>query len=270
MSQFEPFQNIAAVCAIAKRAGMHIMDYYNSAEPSISEQKANNTPVTPADRHAHATIASGLAALTPNIPLLSEEAIIPAYATRQSWPMYWLVDPLDGTREFLKRSGDFSVNIALIAGHVPILGVVYMPVYDICYFAMQGTGAFVQYQSEPSRCINTRPVVEPLTVLVSRSHKSEKLAHFLSLHPGYQAIEMGSSFKCCQIAEGKADFYPRFSKTMEWDTAASHCILREAGGEILTLTGEPLAYNQKDDLTNSAFIAVGDQHFDWFSSLKFE
>jgi 3'(2'), 5'-bisphosphate nucleotidase len=262
--------NIAAVCTLAKRAGMHIMRYYNSQQQTSSEQKANNTPVTPADLLAHDTIKAGLGELTPAIPLLSEEAVIAPFAERQSWPMYWLVDPLDGTREFLRKSGDFSVNIALISDHQPVLGVVYMPVYDVCYFAQQGAGAFVQYHDQPSQQITTRAVAEPLTVLVSRSHKNERLAHFLRLHPDYQVIEMGSSYKCCQIAEGKADFYPRFSQTMEWDTAASHCILREAGGEIYAITGEPLSYNLKDDLINPAFIAVGDQHFDWFSSLKFD
>jgi 3'(2'), 5'-bisphosphate nucleotidase len=260
--------DVDAIVALAKRAGQCILPFFNSQEQTPSSLKANNTPVTEADIAAHDMIKEGLTRLFPAIPLLSEESAIPDYTVRQAWTTYWLVDPLDGTREFLRKSGNFSVNIALISDHQPVLGVVYLPVYDRCYFAMTGHGAFVQHNDEPSILITARQALPPLTMLTSRSHKSERLTEFLQQYPDFQVIEMGSSYKCCLLAEGKADFYPRFSQTMEWDTAASHCILHAAGGEIFSLAGTPLRYNEKDDLTNPSFIAVGDVQFDWFSLFK--
>ncbi|HET7358565.1 MAG TPA: 3'(2'),5'-bisphosphate nucleotidase CysQ, partial [Rhodanobacteraceae bacterium] len=210
----------------------------------------------------------GLQELTPQIPVLSEESVDIAWETRRQWSRYWLVDPLDGTREFVKRNGEFTVNIALIDGHRPVMGVVLAPVGGDLYYAEAGAGAFRQPQpgSTPQR-LRTRPPAAPLRIAGSRSHGSERQGVLLSRLGDYTTLAMGSSLKFCLIARGEADLYLRAGPTSEWDTAAAHCVLDEAGGAVLALDGQSLRYNTRAALLNPEFVAVGDPSIDWTDRL---
>jgi len=267
-----PIHNSAAallpdVLAVAHVAAQQIMAIYESG--FNVEHKQDRTPLTEADLAAHHAIVAGLSALTPNIPVLSEESVEIPFEVRSAWQQYWLVDPLDGTREFIKRNGEFTVNIALIEGGVPVLGVIVVPESGLAYFAFQGGGAFKQLPgAEPSK-IQTRTFdAANVVVASSRSHGSTELQGFLARLGGCQRIVMGSSLKSCQVAEGVADIYPRFGLTSEWDTAAAQCIVQEAGGELLALTLQPLRYNTKGSLLNPHFIVVGDPTYDWASLIR--
>ena len=186
------------------------------------------------------------------------------FSERSSWQRYWLVDPLDGTREFVKRNGEFTVNIALIDDHVPVLGVIVVPVTGLCYYARSGGGAFRQGRGETPRPISTRPLNRRhVTVAGSRSHAGERLGRFLSRIGDYDLVSMGSSLKSCLVAEGKADVYPRLGPTSEWDTAAAHCIVDEAGGRLTDTAMHPLRYNTKESLLNPDFFVSGSPDFDW-------
>lgn len=260
-------QYLDHVIAVAKQAGAAIMRVY--ATDFDVEHKSDNSPLTQADLAAHHVIVQALKALTPDIPVLSEESEqIPA-EVRNSWPLYWLIDPLDGTREFIKRNGEFTVNIALISNHVSVLGVVYAPVTELLYYAVAGQGAFKQSKHHPPHRIKTKPLnIEHVIVAGSRSHSDHKLQQFLTnLHiqtgTTPELIHMGSSLKICLVAEGGAHVYPRIGPTFEWDTAAAHCVLREAGGDILDLTGTSLRYNTKDSLLNPTFFATVETSFNW-------
>ncbi len=250
------------VIAIARQAGTAIMSVY---EQDIKVQhKQDNSPLTQADLAAHDIIESGLAALVPELPVLSEESAAIPYATRQQWDQYWLVDPLDGTREFIKRNGEFTVNIALIENHCPVLGVVYAPALNLLFYAEKGQGAYRQFGSKPVQAIQAREF-QPyqVTVAGSRSHASEELLHFLDRMGPHMLISMGSSLKICLVAEGRADVYPRLGLTSEWDTAAAQCVLEEAGGKLMGLDGRPFRYNLKESLLNPHFFAVGAGDHDW-------
>ncbi len=251
------------VCEIAKQAGTEIMKIYT--EGFEIEEKKDNSPLTTADLAAHTLIIEKLAALTPDIPKLSEESASISFIERSSWENYWLIDPLDGTREFIKRNGEFTVNIALITGNSPSLGVVYIPVQDICYFAAKNQGAYKQKQNQVAKPIRSRastPASKP-TICGSRSHAGESLKALQDKIGKFDLISMGSSIKMCLVAEGVADIYPRFGPTSEWDTAAAHCIVNEAGGAIVNTELETLSYNTKDSLLNPSFLAIGNLNDQW-------
>ncbi len=251
------------IIALAQQAGEKIMEVY-SREFDVTH-KDDNTPLTEADLAAHNTIVAGLKALSPEIPILSEESAKIPFSTRQTWNRYWLVDPLDGTREFIKRNGEFTVNIALIENHEPILGVIDTPVTGICYFASRGNGAFkLTPKNTRAQRIHTRKK-QPIKSVVagSRSHSGETLKNFLAKIGEFEILSMGSSLKSCLVAEGKADIYPRLGPTSEWDTAAAQCIVEEAGGRIVGLDMQPLRYNEKKSLLNPHFLVIGDTHYNW-------
>jgi 3'(2'), 5'-bisphosphate nucleotidase len=252
---------LADVCAIAEKAGAAIMDIY--AKDFDVELKDDKSPLTAADMAAHTAIAAGLAALEPQLPMLSEESGAGAFAERRAWSRYWLVDPLDGTKEFIKRNGEFTVNIALIDGGEPLLGVVYAPVLDRAYSGIRGVGAWLRAKDAPRRPIAVqRHAQSPVRVVGSRSHASPQLATYLAAIGPHELKSMGSSLKICLVAEGEADVYPRFGPTSEWDTAAAHAVLLGAGGVMVDTTGRPLRYN-KADILNPHFIAYGDPDHPW-------
>jgi len=254
----------ADIREISQRAGEAILDVYQQ-DFSVTHKK-DDSPLTQADLASHTIICAALAALTPNIPLLSEESTEIDFATRSGWKQYWLVDPLDGTREFVNRNGEFTVNIALISNHAPVFGVVYVPVTGVTYTGIEKQGASRQDPGRAPVRIHVRmPCADPVVVVGSRSHANPKLLHHLAAIGDYELVSMGSSLKFCLLAEGKADFYPRLGPTSEWDTAAAHAVVNAAGGQIITLDGEPLQYNRKESLLNPEFLVIADQSRDWLT-----
>lgn len=251
------------VIALAKEAGRRIMDIYRSDfRVGVKEDRS---PLTAADLASHHCIVEGLQALHPRHPVLSEESGGLSFAVRSEWDTFWLVDPLDGTKEFVKRNGEFTVNIALIHQHQPVLGVVYAPARELCYFASEGCGAFRQVGEAEPETIRVRAAA-PSTVRVvgSRSHGTVALSLYLSRLGEHELVSIGSSLKLCLVAEGSADLYPRIGLTSEWDTAAAHCVVREAGGEVADLSGRPLLYNARESILNPYFLVYGDKSRDWF------
>jgi 3'(2'), 5'-bisphosphate nucleotidase len=245
------------VVALARAAGRAVMQVYSEVSPAV-EYKRDNSPLTQADMASHHILVEGLAGLTPEFPVLSEESREIPFEQRSSWHFYWLVDPLDGTREFLRRNGEFTINIALMKENRPILGVVYAPAIDKLYSACRGGGAWVAH-GQGSAAIRSAKAVDGSTrVVVSRSHASgeENLDGFPELAEARATIVMGSSLKFCLVAEGSADFYPRTGPTMEWDTAAGQCIVEQAGGTVTDLEGNPMVYN-KPVLLNPGFVVRG-------------
>ena len=258
----DPCQWMGPALNVAKRAGCRIMEVYDAG--FSVEQKNDQTPLTEADMAAHEAIEEGLRALTPDLPVLSEESAHIPFAERQAWRRYWLVDPLDGTREFIRRNGEFSVNIALIDDHEPVLGIVYAPVLGLCYFGCRGGGAFKQEALERPEAIHVRRYAGGRAIVAgSRSHRGEAMERFLSHLAEYECIPLGSALKSCLVAEGGADVYPRLGPTSEWDTAAAQCVLEEAGGHLTDTHMRPLRYNTKDALLNPHFFAYGASEVDW-------
>lgn len=238
---------------IARDAGAAIMDIYTSDDFEV-QLKGDDSPLTKADLAAHQVIVNGLRKLNVQYPIISEESEMIDWELRKRWHRYWLVDPLDGTKEFIKRNGEFTVNIALIEQGVPILGVVYAPALDAIYWGERDQGAFLNDESISV----TQQQPDTLRVVGSRSHPSQETIDWLdALGKPYNMVPMGSSLKICLVAEGKADIYPRLGPTSEWDTAAAHAVLLAAGGEIVTLDNTPLLYNQKASYLNPYFIARG-------------
>lgn len=237
------------ICQLARDAGTAIMAVYDGEKPLDVAHKKDDSPVTAADLAAHHIIKAGLVALTPNIPLLSEEDP-PAWEIRQHWQRYWLVDPLDGTKEFLNRNGEFTVNIALIEQGAPILGVVYTPVTDVMYSAENGQA----WKEEGGRRmqIQVRDAQLPL-VVVSRSHSDDELRDYLAQLGEHQTVSVGSSLKFCLVAEGKAQLYPRFGPTNVWDTAAGHAVAVAAGAQVNDWQGKPLSYTPRESFLNPGF-----------------
>ena len=246
---------------VAEAAGERIMEVYQSADFEV-ETKENDTPLTRADRAAHAHIRDGLLELTPDLPQLCEEGDPVTPAERRQWSRYWLIDPLDGTREFIKRNGEFTVNIALVDGHRPVFGVVHAPALGVTWAARAG-GEVRRYTGERVETVGIRPAPERLTVVVSRSHRGEAVERILERLGAYEELSVGSSLKICRVAEGSADFYPRFGPTSEWDTAAAQAVLEAAGGRLTDAGLEPLRYNTGDSLLNPDFLAIGDPDYDW-------
>ena len=246
---------------IAQRAAAVIIDVYQS--DFAVERKDDASPLTAADLAAHRVIVEGLGALTPQWPVLSEESAAIDWSERSRWARYWLVDPLDGTREFVKRNGEFTVNIALIDGHRPMLGIVQTPVTGELACAWEGGGAWLARAGEKSRRIGTRQRGSPLMVAGSRSHASDHEANLLGRLGPCTKMALGSSLKFVRIAAAEADLYLRLGPTGEWDTAAGQCVLEQAGGAVLDFNGRPLTYNARESLTNPDFLAVGDRDADW-------
>ncbi len=248
---------------LSKLAGEKIMDIYGQDDFQIQE-KEDDSPLTAADLAAHNAIVAALEILTPAVPILSEESAKLDFETRSSWETYWLVDPLDGTKEFIKRNGEFTVNIALIHQHKPILGVVHAPATGATYYSAEGLGAFKQEGSDKPKAIT---VIDkegsPLRVVGSRSHAGGILGGFLENVGSHEMVSMGSSLKLCLVAEGAADLYPRLGLTSEWDTAAAHAIVLEAGGRVTDTEMNPLLYNTKDSLLNPFFLVSRQGSQNW-------
>ncbi len=250
-------KEVAAIARKAGEANMAIYDARDFAERIAVQAKGDNSPLTQADLTAHAIIEAELKQLTDknlaNLPQLSEESAAISWQERKQWTTYWLIDPLDGTKEFIKRNGEFTVNIALIHKGQPLAGVVYAPATQTMYTAAQGLGAY-----KNGAPIQARQDAQPKTLKVvgSRSHPAPDLQAYLdTLEQPYEIVAMGSSLKLCLVAESKAHLYPRFGPTSEWDTAAAHAIAIAAGATVTTTDGEPLTYNQKESLLNPYFIA---------------
>lgn len=260
---------MVSVLAAAREAGRRIMEIYEHPDRYEETRKADESPLTAADMASHDYLEEVLAKLLPGVPVLSEESAEVPFAQRCEWDRYWLVDPLDGTREFLARNDEFTVNVALVEDHAPVLGVVYAPALDEAYCAALGEGAWKQVGELPpvrirSRLISTGDVLKVATSRHHRSPDEGRLLATIEKHIGpVEAVSVGSSLKMCLIAEGRADFYPRFGPTMEWDTAAAQIVVQEAGGHLLNAAGEPLLYNMKPELLNPAFFVMGDQP-DWW------
>lgn len=243
---------------LAREAGEVILTLYSEINPVV-EYKQNDSPLCRADMASHHVILDGLTRLYPEWPVLSEESVEIPFDRRSSWRYFWMVDPLDGTKEFLRRNGEFTVNIALMDGSVPIIGVVYAPALDMMYFAAKGAGAWKVHGKTTVRIRAVSAAKSAPRVMVSRSHQAgeeveEVLKRLIGGSEGCEFIPMGSSLKFCLLAEGAADIYPRTGPTMEWDTAAAHCILEEAGGSVVALDGNAMIYN-KPSLLNPGFVA---------------
>ena len=245
-----------AVIAIARHAAADILAVYEDAFEV--EHKDDRSPLTAADLASHRRIVAGLQALTPEIPVLSEESKAIDTARRRTWSRFWLVDPLDGTREFIKRNGEFTVNIALIEDGVATFGVIQQPVNGGLWHGTLGAGAFRRVEDVDEAIRTRKPASAPLRIAASRSHRDARTQVLLNVLSGSEAIACGSSLKFCRIAEGELDLYPRFGPTSEWDTAAGQAILEAAGGAVLDPRGRPFRYNQRDTLLNGDFIAFGD------------
>jgi 3'(2'), 5'-bisphosphate nucleotidase len=253
---------------IARAAGEAILAIYRS--DFAVHTKDDASPLTAADLAAQQIIISALAGLDPVLPVLSEEARALPWSERRHWTRYWLVDPLDGTREFVKRNGEFTVNIALIDQRQPVLGAVLAPVTGDLYVAERGHGAWLQTRVDGDfRPLRARPLARPPVLAGSRSHGSLADAMLQGLlGDDYELVPLGSSLKFCLIARGAADVYLRLGPTSEWDTAAAQCVLQEAGGAVLDLQGEAFSYNRGESLLNPEFIAVGDTSIDWAARLQ--
>jgi 3'(2'),5'-bisphosphate nucleotidase len=242
---------LVRLAELAVRAGRATMEHYHAGV--AVEQKGDRGPVTAADRAAHAIIVSQLAAWDPAVPIVSEEGDLPSAEERRGWTRFWLVDPLDGTKEFIHRNGEFTVNIALIDRGIPVLGVIYAPALDLLYYAGEGLGAWKRQGQGPPERIRSRPPLpgHALRVAESRSHPSRELEEFLKTIPVAERVPAGSSLKFCWVAEGKADVYPRLGPTMEWDVAAGDCIFRNSGEAAPRRSA--LVYNQPE-LRNEGFV----------------
>lgn len=266
-------QLMDAVIELAAQAGAAILDVYEQEAFSV-DNKSDDSPLTAADLASHRVLVEGLRRLTPDIPVLSEEAEIPQFSERSSWPRYWIIDPLDGTKEFVKRNGEFTVNIALVDEHIPVLGVVYVPVTRLTYSGLAGVGAW-RKDDEGEREISTRSMSgrgvsaeQPVSVVASRSHGAGAVDQWLSIlrqRAGHVAIcNMGSSLKLCLVAEGAADVYPRLAPTCEWDTAAAQAVVEAAGGQVVKDDMEMLRYNTRAEVLNPNFYVVGDASYPWY------
>ena len=246
-----------AVIALARAAAAEILAVYES--PFAIEHKDDRSPLTAADLASHRCIVAGLQALTPHIPVLSEESKDIDIAARREWTTFWLVDPLDGTREFIKRNGEFTVNIALVEHGVATWGVIQQPVTGALWHGGETVGAFIREGDAGDVAVHARiPASKPLRIAASRSHRDERTQAVIDALPGSEVVGCGSSLKFCRIADGGIDLYPRFGPTSEWDTAAGQAILEGAGGAVLDPRGRPFRYNQRDTLLNGDFIAFGD------------
>jgi 3'(2'), 5'-bisphosphate nucleotidase len=251
---------------IAKRAGDAVMEVYRGK--IAVELKEDSSPLTAADRASHRIIQDGLAALGSGLPLLSEESAAEELEDRLSWQRYWLVDPLDGTKEFVKRNDEFTINIALVDHNRAVLGIVLAPALELEYAGALGVGAWKRDRDGVAEPIHPSAGYDgPARVVGSRSHPSGTLNIYLERLGPHEVKPMGSSLKICLVADGQADVYPRFGPTSEWDTAAAQAILESAGGSMIDLAGQTLRYNTKESLLNPHFLAIGDCNRDWLAAV---
>lgn len=259
------------VVDVALKAGKAVMEVY--AQEFSSEDKDDKSPLTEADLASNRTIVAGLKAIDPTTPILSEEMKAAPYAEREGWSRLWVVDPLDGTKEFIKRNGQFTVNIALVEKGVPILGVVHAPAIDTTFAAAQGVGATKVDRGEdrPIRVANAP--TDTIRIVASLSHNTpETQAMIDAAGTRYAAVEtlsLGSSLKLCMVADGRADLYPRLAPTMEWDTCAAQAVVEQAGGTVVNTKGERLTYNRAE-LLNPWFLVIGDPSIPWRDFLPAE
>ena len=247
---------------IARQAGQAILEVYR--QDFAVQHKGDESPLTAADLASHRVIVERLGQIEPGMPVLSEEGADIPFATRSQWRRYWLIDPLDGTREFVKRNGEFTVNIARIEDGRPVLGVVHVPVSGISYVGEVGTGAWkvdTTGDETPIAVRGRRP--DRVRVAGSRSHAGDSLKRFLERLGDHEIVSMGSSLKLCLVAEGAADVYPRLGPTSEWDTAAAQAVVEAAGGQVTDTRMQPLRYNSKESLLNPHFLVFGDGDVDW-------
>ncbi|MFD1629179.1 3'(2'),5'-bisphosphate nucleotidase CysQ [Pseudopedobacter beijingensis] len=245
--------NITELLEIAKEAGKGILDIYNKPLEELEiSLKADSSPLTIADKISHDIIVNGLEKLFPFIPILSEEGKDIPYDTRKNWEYYWCIDPLDGTKEFINKNGEFTVNIALIHNNIPVLGIIYLPVVNTIYYGSSETGSWKISKEKPERLEADIHATEWISI-GSRSHASTEEAGLLSKYPVVRSVSAGSSLKFCMIAEGKAHIYYRHGPTMEWDTAAGHAIAINSGANVTHLDGSEFTYN-KPSLLNQSFL----------------
>lgn len=259
------------VKSIAKIAGKKILEIYDSNDFDV-QIKGDDSPLTKADLAAHHIIVDFLEDKYPNIPCLSEESTGITFAQRKQWNECFIIDPLDGTKEFIARNGEFTVNIALQKNGKPLLGVIYVPVIDVLYFAAEGIGAYKQEQNLPAKPITVRSLEKKdgknhFTVVASRRHGLAQVETLCQNFSSYDLTSRGSSLKMCMVAEGSADIYPRLALTSEWDTAAAQAIVEQAGGKIVQLDFSDMTYNQKENILNPFFLVLGDPEFDWQGEL---
>jgi len=256
---------------VARSAGQLILEIYEKKDYE-EFTKSDDTPVTSADLAAHKLISQRLSELTPDIPVLSEEAADISLEKRSQWDRYWLVDPLDGTQEFIARSGDFATIIALIEHNRPVMGVVYGPVSGVTYYAYSGKGAWKIPEMDESVKIKTHKHEQPnqsIAIAISRRQDINRITSRMSSKWNYDLVPLGSAaLKACLVAEGAVDCYLRLGPTGEWDTAATQCIVEEAGGRILSTQLEPLSYNERETLENPNFIVLGDKALPWDEILE--
>lgn len=258
---------LPGVIDIADAAGREIMRIYET--PFDVSLKQDRSPLTEADLSAQRIIGAGLRALTPDIAMLGEESALQQFEHRRSWPRLWLVDPLDGTREFVKRNGEFTVNIALVEHGESVLGVVGAPARGVLYAAARGCGAFRRDADGQRTAIHVRPhAADPLRILGSRSHGDAVLDRMLDRLGAHERISVGSALKFGMLAEGSGDLYVRRGPTSEWDTAAGQAVVMEAGGCVVDFDGAPLRYNMRDTLINPSFLAFADRSHDWAALLS--
>ena len=256
---------VEPITALAVEAGNAILTVY--ATDFDVESKSDDSPLTQADLASHNCIAAGLAQLTPDIPIISEEDGLPEFDVRGKWDRYWLIDPLDGTKEFVNRNGEFTVNIALIDAHRPVLGVVHVPVQDKTYIGCEGRGSELRDDGNVTPIKVAAASNAAVRIVGSRSHRGTSLDAFLAKLGDHDMVAMGSSLKFCTVAEGNADIYPRLGPTSEWDTAAAQAVVEQAGGQVLELDGKPLSYNKKADILNPWFVVTGPSDHDWLALL---
>ncbi|MEM8547527.1 MAG: 3'(2'),5'-bisphosphate nucleotidase CysQ [Pseudomonadota bacterium] len=250
------------VIELAKRAGDAILAVYET-DFSV-EEKDDQSPLTRADLAAHNVIVDGLGRHDAHTPVISEEGGLPGFQVRQHWERYWLIDPLDGTKEFVKRNGEFTVNIALIENHQPVFGVVHVPVKNVTYVGCRVGGAWkLAAETDPEAIHVASETPATARVVGSRSHQSDAITAWLASIGEHDIVAMGSSLKFCVVAEGAADVYPRLGLTSEWDTGAAQAVVEAAGGSVVTLDGAPLAYNQKAEILNPFFMVIGSTSRDW-------
>ena len=261
-----PSQLLPQVVALAREAGRAILAVY--AGDFAVTNKGDNSPLTIADERSHAIIAEALRRLTPDVPVISEEAPVPPLAERNRWEWLWLVDPLDGTREFVDRSGEFTVNIALIHRQRSVLGVLHVPLTGVDYYAATGLGAFRRERDAAPAAITAQATLAGVPrVVASRSHRGNSLQGFLDRLGPHDFRPLGSAGKFGLIAEGSADLYPRIGPTSEWDTAAGQAIVETAGGRVVGRDGQPLVYNARETILNPDFICYADTSRPWHEYL---
>ena len=244
---------IISTTEIAQDAGLAILQIYNS--DFDYKLKKDFSPITEADNISHKIITERLKILTPKIPIISEENSEVPYEIRSRWEKYWLVDPLDGTKEFIKKNGDFTVNVALIHNNTPIFGVIHIPVTNETYWGSKINGSFYSNSNNDIKQIRvSKKKNKRIRLVASRSHPSKMLNKLLEKIVDYEILKVGSSIKFCHIASGQAECYPRFGPTSEWDTAAGEAIVSFAGGDVITSAGDSINYNAKEDYLNPNFI----------------